>query len=161
LADGLFGIGCRVERFDRRLAMLGAFPGDERGIVTLNLRRIFEHDRGEIPCRERAVNVAVVTLAAEVRQVAAMIDVRVAQDDRVNLFGIERELAIALDRFLAFALEEPAFEEKAVAVDLEEVHRARGRASRAEETDLHAAKEWKSAAQSRALYRPSVGQRFM
>src|SRR5882757_5662061 len=69
-----------------------------------------------------------------------MIDVRMAENDSINLFRIEREFAIALDRLLAFALEQAAFEKKTVAVDLEEIHRAGGRASRAQETDLHGAK---------------------
>jgi hypothetical protein len=38
-----------------------------------------------------------------------------------------------------------------MAIDLEQIHRAGGRASRAKETDLHGAKEWEAEAESREL----------
>jgi hypothetical protein len=64
----------------------------------------------------------------------------VAQDDGVNLLRVERKTAVALDGFLAVALEEAAFEQQPFAVDLEQVHRAGGGARRAEEVDLHGEK---------------------
>ena len=86
------------------------------------------------------MDVAGVTLLDEVRQVARMIHVRVAQDDGVNLPRVERKAAVALDGFLAMALEEAAFEQQPFAVDLEQIHRAGGGARRAEEVDLHGEK---------------------
>lgn len=137
LTDGFFGVDGRIERFDRRLAMFGALFGNECSIIALNLCGIFEHDRGKITRGKRAVNVAFKTLATKVWKVTAMIDVRMAQNGGIDFFGIEREVAIALNRFFAFTLEKTALEQKSLAVDLEEIHRAGGGASRAEKTDLH------------------------
>jgi hypothetical protein len=47
---------------------------------------------------------------------------RMTENDGVDLFWIKGKLAIALDRFLALALEEAAFKQQAVAVNFEEIH---------------------------------------
>jgi hypothetical protein len=91
------------------------------------------------------MDVAGVALLDEVRQVARMIHVRVAQDDGINLLRVERKTTVALDGFLAVALKEAAFEQQPPAVDLDQVHRTGGGARRAEEVDLHGEKmlnEW-------------------
>jgi hypothetical protein len=51
-------------------------------------------------------------------------------------------------------LEKAAFEQKTVAIDLEEIHRAGGGASRAEEMDLHGGREWEAGMESRVLIVP-------
>jgi hypothetical protein len=86
------------------------------------------------------MDVAGVTLLDEVRQVARVIHVRVAQDDGVNQLRVEWKAAVALDGFLAVALEEAAFEQQPLAIDLDEIHRTSGGARRAEEVDLHGEK---------------------
>jgi hypothetical protein len=63
-----------------------------------------------------------------------------AQDDGVHLPRIERHDFIELLRFLAVALEQTAFEQKFLAVDLDEIHGAGGGARRAEEMDFHVRK---------------------
>src|SRR5882724_731703 len=63
---------------------------------------------------------------------------RMAQDDGVHLPRVERQNFIELFRFLAMALEQPAFEQQFFAVDLDEIHRAGRGARRAEEMDFHA-----------------------
>ena len=103
------------------------------------MRGIHEHDAAKVARGEGAMDVAGVALLDEVRQVARMVHVRVAQDDGVNLLRVERKAAVALDGFLAMALKEAAFEQQAFAVDLEQIHRAGGGARRAEEMDFHAA----------------------
>jgi hypothetical protein len=83
------------------------------------------------------VDFAGVTLFDEIGQIARVIDVRVAQNHGVNLPGVKRKTTIALDGFLTVTLEQTAFEQKAMAVDLKQVHRAGGGARRAEKMDLH------------------------
>ena len=78
-----------------------------------------------------------VVIFAQARQLARMIQVRVAQDNGVNRFWVEREIFIELLRFLAVALEQSAFEQKFFAVDLDQIHRAGGGARRAEEMEFH------------------------
>src|SRR5262249_31735604 len=112
----------------------------ELGVVPLNARRIHEHDRRQIARGERAINISRVALPAKVGEVAAMINVRVAQHHRVERFGVEGEIAIALDGFLALALKEAALQQQPRAVDFEQIHRAGRRARGAEEMDLHGAK---------------------
>ena len=67
-----------------------------------------------------------------------MVDVGVAQHDRVEGLRVEWKVAIALDGFVAFALEQAALEEQPLPVDFEQKHRAGRRAGRAEEMDFHA-----------------------
>ena len=67
-----------------------------------------------------------------------MVNVGVAQHDRVEGLRVEWKVAIALDGFVAFALEQAAFEEEPLPVDFEQEHRAGRRAGRAEKTDFHA-----------------------
>jgi hypothetical protein len=74
---------------------------------------------------------------AERRQFARVIEMRMAQDDGVNDFWVERKIFVQQFRFLAMALEQAAFEQQIFAVDLDEIHRAGGCARRAEEVDFH------------------------
>src|SRR6266480_7508996 len=78
LANGPFSIRGSIKRLDRRLAFLRPLFGDKLGVGALNFGGIFEHNRGEIARGECAVNVSGVALAAEVWQIAAVINVRVA-----------------------------------------------------------------------------------
>jgi hypothetical protein len=60
-----------------------------------------------------------------------------AQDNGIHLFRIERQNFIERLRFLAMTLEQTTFEQQFFAVDLNEIHRAGGRARRAEKVDFH------------------------
>jgi hypothetical protein len=61
----------------------------------------------------------------------------VAQDDGVNLPRVEGKAAVAVRGLLAVALVEAAFEQQALAVDLDKIHGAGGGAGRAKEMDSH------------------------
>ena len=139
LMQRFFRVGDGVKRFDRRKFFLRPLFGDEHGVVHLDVRRIHEHDAAKVARGERAMDVAGIALFDEVRQVARVIHVRVAQDNGINLLRVERKAAVALDGFLTVALEEAAFEQQPLAVDFEQIHRAGGGARRAEEVDLHQA----------------------
>jgi len=78
LPHGLFRFGDGVKRLDWRHFLLGALFGNKRGIVRLNMRRIYEHDATEVAGGGGAMNFAGVTLFDEVGQIARMINVRVA-----------------------------------------------------------------------------------
>ena len=99
-----------------------AFLRDKLGVILLDPRRVFEHDAGQVARGERAVDVPLEAVAAKVRQVATVINVRVAQHHRVHLPRIKREIAIALEGFLAPALEQAAFEQQPPAVDFQQIH---------------------------------------
>src|SRR5262249_14766295 len=63
-------------------------------------------------------------LADERREVAAVVDVGVAEDDGVDLVRVEREVAVPLPGLLAAALVQAAVEQDLVVADLQQVHRA-------------------------------------
>src|SRR5438094_9536904 len=73
-------------------------------VFFLNLAGIRQHDRGQIAGRWRAVNWAGESLTHQIRQVAAVIDVGVAQHHRANVAGSKWEGAIAVSRFRSLAL---------------------------------------------------------
>src|SRR5262249_33406564 len=127
----------RVERLDERLAGF-TFLVEVLGVFLLNFAGIGHHDRGEVARRGRAVDGAVKALPDEVGQVAAVIDVRVAQDEGIYLSGAEWKMAVALARLVAFALVEAAVEQHTAAGGLDQVHRAGNRAGGAPESD----REW-------------------
>src|SRR5437588_9347746 len=137
LADRLFGIGVAVERFDRRKILFGPLLGNVLRVSALNFRRIDQHDAGQIARGIGAVNISIISLAAEIGKIAAMIDVRMAEYHRVESARIKGEVAIALHRFVAPTLKQSALEEDLLAIDFEKVHGAGGRPGRAEEMNSH------------------------
>ena len=143
LADGFVGIAGGVKRLDGREAPFGALLGDEGGVVALNFSRVLEHDAGEVARGEGAEDVALETLTAEVRQVPAVVNVRVTEHDGVNSLRVKGEVAVALDGFAAVALKQAAFEQEPLSVELKQIERARGGAGRAEEVNAHPAQVWR------------------
>src|SRR5262249_19153212 len=103
--------------------------------------RIFQHDGGEIARGEGGVDVPRKPAAAEVGQVAAVIDVSVTQNHAVHLARRERELPVPFDRLGPAALEEPAFQQNLPLIDLQKVHRPRRGARGAKEMDAHSCSE--------------------
>src|SRR2546429_6386660 len=137
LADSFLRVFGGIERLDGWQTFLRSFFGDILGVGALDLGGIFEHDRGQVARGERAVDVPGVTLAAEVRQIAAVVDVRVAEDDGIQRLGVEGKVAVPLDGFVAFALEQSALEQEPLPVYFEKEHRAGRGAGGAEEVDFH------------------------
>ena len=117
--------------------MLGALLGDKRGVIALDLGRVFQHDAGQVARGERAVDISLEPLAAEVRQVAAVINMGVAEDDCIDLLWVERKIAVALDGFTPPTLKQAALQQEPLPIQLKEIERAGGRASRAEEMNSH------------------------
>ena len=139
LGHGLFGIGDVIERFDGRLVFFGAPFGDKDRVLLLDVGGINEHDAAQVAGGVGAMDRPGVALFDEIRQVAGVVNVRVAQDDGINRSWIERKIRVALGGFLAMPLEKATFEQQPFAIDLEQIHRAGGGARRAEEMDLHGA----------------------
>ena len=68
-----------------------------------------------------------------------MVDVGVREQYGVQFLRIEGEAAVALESFLAPALVEPALQQQAVAVNLQQVLRPRHRLRRTMKSDPHSA----------------------
>src|SRR5438874_1120054 len=65
---------------------------------------------------------------------------RMADHDGVESFGVEREIAVALHRFVPASLEKSALKQDALPIHLEKRHRAGGRSISAQELNLHASR---------------------
>ena len=109
LPQRLVHVGVGVERLDPRL---GVVAGDVEvgGVLLLDLGAVGEHDAEQVAGRRGAVDRPGEPLADERRQVAAVVDVGVAEHDRVDLVRVEREVGVALPGLLAAALVQPAVE---------------------------------------------------
>ena len=78
------GVDLRVERLRGdvlRVAVLVRLPR----ILFLNVRRIGEHERAQVARARRAEDAAAKALADQPRQVPAMIEMRMREDDGVDL----------------------------------------------------------------------------
>ena len=128
-----------VERLGPALAAVACPPAVRRvrRLAAASLRRPAAGcARGRDRPRSRNDRPAEAALVQQ-RQPAAVIDVRVAQDDRVDAGGVERKrLAIALVGSGA-ALDQPAVEQQPAAADVEDVTRAGDFTGRAEELQVH------------------------
>ena len=117
--------------------VLGLAPAvDALDVVLLDVRRVAKHQVAEVDSGGRGVDAAAEALPDERRQVAAVVHMGVGEDDRLDVGGTEREVAVALEGLLAVALEGSAVEEEAMAVPVHEVHGAGGGLSGAEELEI-------------------------
>jgi hypothetical protein len=66
-----------------------------------------------------------------------MIDVRVAEDDRVDRRRIEGEVPVTLESLLPVALVQPAIQQNPPASELQQVHRAGNFPGGSPELDFH------------------------
>src|SRR5690606_13901406 len=88
----------------------------------LDVRAVGENDGAQVTGGEGGIDVALEALLAEVRKVAAVVDVGVGKDDDVDFLRVEMgEAAVHLVALLAAALEQAAIEQDAGAVDFEQV----------------------------------------
>jgi hypothetical protein len=139
-----FGVLHRVERLDLASAvhqlqpLAPVLPLVQEGCVfLLEVGGVGQHGAAEVGRRGRGVDRIVVAIAHETRQVAAVIDVRVREDHRVDRLRGKRELAVTFEGLFAMALVEPAVEQIPLLVQLELVHRAGDGLSGAAEGETH------------------------
>lgn len=86
--------------------------------------RIAQHDVGEVNSRIGRIDFASKALLDQVRNVSAMVNVRVGEDHRVNLTRIKRKMEIRIVGFLTFTLEATTFQEQFLSTMFNEHHRA-------------------------------------
>jgi len=84
-ARGVLG---RVER-QRRRVLARVVPIGELGLLLLQVGGVRQHDREQIGGAAGGVDRPREAVTAEPRQVAGVIDVRVAQDDRVEALRVD------------------------------------------------------------------------
>ena len=112
-------------------------PLEELPVLLLDEPGVGQHDGAQVLGGAGAVDGAAVAALAENGQPAGVVDVRVGQHDGVHVGRREREVLVLLARLLAAALEHAAVEQDALAGRLEQVHRARDLAGRAEKRQAH------------------------
>ena len=106
-------------------------------IFFLQLRGVRKHDAREIRGGRRAEDAALEALRDQPRQIAAVIEMRVRQDDRLDRVSANgQRLPVALAQVLQ-SLKQPAIDEDAVTVHFEEMFRSSHRAGRTQERQRH------------------------
>ena len=138
LAQAALGVLLHIERFDRRQAVLGAVLVEPLGVLLVDVGAVVQHDLAQVARCEGRVDVAREALLAEVRQVAAVVDVGVGKHDQIDLLRVEvRKPAVHLVALLAAALVESAIEQDTAAVDFQQVLRTGGGARGTAEFQFH------------------------
>ena len=133
------GIDLRVER-QRRAVLRVVVPVRLARVLFLNVRRVGQHQRAEIPGARRAEHASPKALRDEPRQIAAVIEVRVRQDDRIDPRRIDRKRCpVALPQLLE-TLKEAAVDENPTVAESRADASSRSRCRRRRETSAMAAR---------------------
>ena len=127
-----------VKRLKWLLAFLATLLVDVLEVALLEKARVAQHHVAQVgrglPCEHASAK----ALPDELRQVAAVVDVRVGEDHVVDLRGIDWEVPVLFERLLAVALVQPAVEQYPLAVRFYKMHGASRRLRRPVESYSHA-----------------------
>ena len=93
-------------------------------VLFLDARRVRQHERAQVARARRAEDAAAKALADQPRQVAAVIEMRVREDDGVDRAGRDRERGPVAQPQLLEALEQAAVDENAMVAEIEQMLRA-------------------------------------
>jgi hypothetical protein len=119
-----------VQRRGHRAAATAGGPG---GLRQLQVRAVAQHRRDQFDRRWRRMDLAAVAARHQPGQQAAVVEVRVAQDDGVERVRPESPRLAVARRGIAAALHEAAVDQHAAATVLDEVMGAGDLAGRPEE----------------------------
>ena len=147
-----------------RFAVLMALVQKLR-VFFLDVSGVAQHPVAEVDRRRSRVNRAVEAVLHQRGQVAAVVDVGVRKDHRIDRRAGHRQVAILCVRLLAPPLVEPAIERVSPTARFHQMHRAGDRPRRAPECDLHrptapapamdASKKADSSASRESIYSPT------
>ena len=104
VAHGLHGVAHVVDGFYRFQALFGALLVELRRISLLDASRVGQHDAAEVAGGGGAEDGASEPHLDDVGNQSRMVDVGVRQQDVVNLFRIEAEVAVHAVGFQPFSL---------------------------------------------------------
>jgi hypothetical protein len=131
------GIGDGVER--QRGVVLGkAMPVGKGSVFFLDMARVGQQDLAQVARARCAPDPALEAFAHQQRQVAAVVEVGMGQHHRVDLAGCHRRRHPVAQPQLLVALEQPAVDQQALVLVLDEELGAGHGAGPAEEADLDA-----------------------
>ena len=131
------GIRERVQRLDGRQPLFGVALVHELGIGFLDVGRVAQHGAAQVTRGRGRVDGLVKAVLDQRGQIARVINVRVRKHHRVNGRHVERQLLVALARFLPPPLEHPTVQQNPMPVRLDQVHRAGDRLGRAPKLQFH------------------------
>lgn len=117
LAHRRLGLGARVQRFHRRARLALALAGFDHGVPFGERRGVEQHDAAQIPRRAMGVDRPAEPALDEQRQTPRVIEMGVAQYDRVDGLRIKRKRAPVARLFRRTALDQAAVEQQLLAAD--------------------------------------------
>ena len=120
--DCVFNVLLRVQRNDGRKPLLPALFRDELSVFLLNIGAVFQHHLAKALRRRCAKDLPPESLLHESRQVAAMIDVGVGEDDGFDIRRVEGESAVTFLRFISSAVIHPAIKEDRLSCHRQQMH---------------------------------------
>ena len=127
------GVGDAVERLDLLLGPRGPLGVPELGIFLLDMGRVGQHDAAQVGRGRRRVNPPAEPLPHQARQVAAVVDVGVREEDRLQVGRREGERLVPPSRLVAVPLHQAAIQRHHALLKVQQVHRPGHRLSGAVE----------------------------
>ena len=120
----------------------GAIPGvflvPEGRILLLDLRAVCKHNSGEVTSSGSRVNRPGVSLLHKVRQIPAVVDMRMRKDQGIYLSRVKKiEVLVYSNALRSLPLIESALEQNSFPVYLEKMHRTRDCSGSTYEAKLH------------------------
>ena len=118
--------------------MLAAFLVEPLHIVFLDEAAVGEHDATQVLCGIGADDLSAESKFIEIRNKTAVVDMGVSEDDGIDFFRVDHDVAVGGVGFEAFTLEHTAVQEDFLAmVGGDEVLAARHFLGRTDEFDFH------------------------
>lgn len=137
LTEAFLGIELVISCLKGWLSGFNFFPVEPGYITFLNVCRVGQHHGAKVARCIGGENVAAESLLGQVGKIAAVIDVRMRKHHDIDGLGIEGKFLIDFKSFRTPALIEAAIEEDALAVDVDQVLRSRGRTCSTMEGNFH------------------------
>ena len=97
------------------------------------MRAVLQHLLAQVYRRRRRINRPAIPLLDQQRKIAAVIDVRMRQHDRIQLIRRQRQMLIDLASLLPVSLKHSAVEQNILSRTLQMMRRARNRLCRTPE----------------------------
>jgi hypothetical protein len=98
-------------------ASLGSFFVDIFGIRFVDMTGIYQHDVPQMSSWRGGVNGSFVPFFYQVRKVAAVVNVSMGKDDRIDMIRLEMEAAVALISLSPTPLVKTTFQEQLMTID--------------------------------------------
>jgi hypothetical protein len=118
--EGAGGVDFRVERLRGdvfRVAMLIRLPR----VLLLNVRRIRKHERAQVARARRTKDAAAKALADQSRKVTAVIEMRVRENDGIDLRGGDRQRGPVTTPQLFETLKKSAIDQNPMVAEIEQM----------------------------------------